>query len=749
MAANRDYSLIGTESSTSVASGLAEASWHISPVSREDMMELLIRRNGPAIRDTLLWFFLIIGSGYLFFILWGSWWAIIPYFMYATLYAATSDSRWHESSHGTAFKSDWMNNVLYEIASFMVFRQSIPWKWSHTRHHSDTIIRGRDPEIAYPRPTDIMGSILQIFALKSAPVEFKKMMRHALGNIDPEVATYLPKSEYHRVFLRARIYLLIYAASIGLSIYYWTILPLMFIGIPTFVGTWLMLIYGTTQHAGLAENVLDHRLNCRTVYMNVVNRYLYWNMNYHLEHHMFPLVPYYNLPKLHELIKDDCPKPYPSIFAAFQEIIPALIRQAKEPDYFVHRELPAPTITDTQHTISFVGEQANLQSDGFIEVCPVNALPKSEILRFDFNHKTFAVYHNEKGEFYATDGICTHGSTHLAEGLVIGDQIECPKHNGRFDITNGSVQKPPVCVSLLTYEVKIENDKIYLNIKPKNGQSEEQKTKTFKVISNDNVATFIKELVLEPIESEEFSFTPGDYVQLDIPAFDASFEYIDVSEPYNKVWKDENIFRLHVSNDTNTRRNYSMANNPQGEDYIRFNVRLATPPLGMDCSAGVGSSYVFGLKKGDIVTAIGPFGDFHVKDTENEMLFIGGGAGMAPLKSQISYLFETLKTKRKVSFWYGGRSRQELFYVDYFEKLALEYNNFTFHTALSEPKPEDNWTALTGFIHQIVENNYLKTHVAPNQIEYYLCGPPAMISATQVMLKNFNVDGKMIAFDEF
>jgi len=155
------------------------------------------------------------------------------------------------------------------------------------------------------------------------------------------------------------------------------------------------------------------------------------------------------------------------------------------------------------------------------------------------------------------------------------------------------------------------------------------------------------------------------------------------------------------------------------------------------------------LKKGDVVTAIGPFGDFHVKETDREIVFIGGGAGMAPLKSQISFLFETLKTNRNVSFWYGARSKQELFYTDYFEKLAMEYDNFTFHAALSESKPEDKWTYFTGFIHQIVEEKYLNSHAQPNDIEYYLCGPPAMISATQAMLKIFNVDGKMIAFDEF
>ncbi|MCK5704197.1 MAG: NADH:ubiquinone reductase (Na(+)-transporting) subunit F, partial [Cyclobacteriaceae bacterium] len=514
--------------------------------------------------------------------------------------------------------------------------------------------------------------------------------------------------------------------------------------------TWLMLVYGTTQHAGLAENVLDHRLNCRTVMMNPINRWLYWNMNYHVEHHMFPLVPYYNLPKLHAIVKDDHPSPYPSIYAAFKEIIPAIVRQAKEPDYFVTRELPTPTTSETQHTLTFVGDEAKLQSNGFIEVCPADALQVSEVLRFDFDHSTYAIYHTEKkGEFYATDGICTHGSTHLAEGLVIGDQIECPKHNGRFDVTDGSTQRPPVCVSLLTYEVKIEDDKIWLNTHLNSQRQTGQKTRSFKVVSNDNVATYIKELVLETLDNKKFKFIPGDYIQLDIPDYDASFEYMDIIEPFHKIWKEENMFRLHVSNDTKTRRNYSMANNPLGEDNIRFNVRLATPPLGINCNAGIGSSYIFGLKKGDIVNAIGPFGDFHIKDTGNEMVFVGGGAGMAPLRSQISYLFETLKTKRKVSFWYGARSKQELFYTLYFEKLAEEHDNFTFHAALSEPKPEDHWDSHTGFIHEIVESQYLKTHSTPTQLEYYLCGPPAMINATKGMLEKYKVSKENIAFDEF
>jgi Na+-transporting NADH:ubiquinone oxidoreductase subunit F len=265
---------------------LAEATWYTSPVSKETMRELLQRRDGPAIRDTLLWFALIIGLGWAGYQLWqaGSWWAALPFMIYGVLYASTSDSRWHESGHGTAFKTDWMNNVLYEIASFMVMRESTVWRWSHTRHHSDTIVVGRDPEIAVPRPPDILGLILSFFSIKVLPRYVWHALLHCVGRLTAEEKTFIPESEYEKVFLRARIYLLIYLGVIGLAIYERSILPLLFIGLPTLYGSWLMPIYGYTQHTGLAENVLDHRLNCRTVYLNFIHRYLYWNMNYHVEH---------------------------------------------------------------------------------------------------------------------------------------------------------------------------------------------------------------------------------------------------------------------------------------------------------------------------------------------------------------------------------------------------------------------------------------------------------------------------------
>ena len=263
----------------SIERGLAEADWYQSPVPRPLMRRLLERRDGPAIRDTIIWFGLIISFGYFTYRLWPSGWALLPYLIYAVLYASTSDSRWHESGHGTAFKTDWMNNVLYEIASFMVMRESTVWRWSHTRHHSDTIIVGRDPEIAVPRPPNLPRIIRSFFNLGVYPVYFRRIILHSFGKMAPDEKMFIPDSELPKIYARARVYVAIYAATICLAIYTRSILPLLLVGLTNLFGTWLLVVYGLTQHAGLAENVLDHRLNCRTVYMNFINRFLYWNID--------------------------------------------------------------------------------------------------------------------------------------------------------------------------------------------------------------------------------------------------------------------------------------------------------------------------------------------------------------------------------------------------------------------------------------------------------------------------------------
>jgi Na+-transporting NADH:ubiquinone oxidoreductase subunit F len=746
----RDYSLVGVNAALAIERGLAEADWYQSPVPRDELRKLLARSDGPAIRDTILWFTLILLSGYATCRLWGTGWVILPYFIYSVLYATTSDSRWHESGHGTAFRSDWMNNALYEVSSFMVMRESIVWRWSHTRHHSDTIIVGRDPEIAAPRPTNVKSFILSFFGIPSYSKYFQHILVHAVGRMREEEKTFIPTTEFPKVYLRARIYLAFYFAVIVCALLQRSLLPLMLVGFVNLFGTWLMVVYGFTQHAGLAENVLDHRLNCRTVYMNPVNRFLYWNMNYHVEHHMYPLVPYHALPALHELVKSDCGSPYRSLFHAWSEIIPAIRRQISDPGFHIKRTLPRRAI-QTQRT--GVNAKTKPDQEGWLTVCNASELHAADALRLDFGKRTFAIYRNEVGRLYATDGICTHGNTHLAAGLVKGDMIECPKHNGRFHLEDGSPARPPVCRALATYPVEERDGQIYVNVDRAGGAgARRQQVHTFRVLSNDNVSTFVKELILEPIHrNARMVFEPGDYLQLDIPSYpEIHFSDFEVSEPYASVWREQHVFDLVSRNPISGRRNnYSLASNQASEKTLRFNVRIATPPPGQDCAPGVGSSYVFSLKPGDTVTGIGPFGDFHIKPTQREMVYIGGGAGMAPLRAHLSHLLETERTGRKVSFWYGARSRQELFYEAFFSDLARTNSNFQFHTVLSSPLPQDEWKGHEGFIHEVVLHSYLLRHPSPTNVEYYLCGPPMMIRATQRMLSELGVPADHISFDEF
>lgn len=746
---NLDYSLTGESATRAVERGLAEAEWYQTPIPRANLRKLLTRRNGPAIRDTFIWFALLGLSAWATLALWGSSWAIFPYLAYAVLYATASDSRWHEAGHGTAFASDWMNNALYEVASFMVMRESIVWRWSHTRHHSDTVIVGRDPEIQIPRPPDITGQIANFFAIGVYLSYFPSLIRHALGRVTEAERTFIPETEFSKIFRNARIISAIYVGVVGLSIALQSWAPVALIIIPHFFGTWLMMIHNTPQHAGLAENVLDHRLNCRTVYMNPVSRFIYWNMNYHLEHHMFPLVPYHALARLHDEIKDDCPPPYPSIAAAWREIIPATLRQVKDPAYHVRRLLPSPRTKSAEKELS----RAKPDNEGWLEICAAADLGLTDVIRFDHGKKTYALVRDGEGKLYAADGICTHGNTHLADGLVKDGIIECPKHNGRFNLSDGSPARVPICRGLATYPLEERQGRLWLNVVRAGGVGARKQTKhQLRVVSNRSVSTFIKELVLEPIEAKsKISFTPGDYLQLDIPAFEKiRFADFEIPEPYATVWRQQHVFDLIASNpETSKRNNYSIASNQTTEGTLRFNVRLATPPPGQDCPPGLGSAYIFSLKPGDEITAIGPFGDFHPKPTQREMVYIGGGAGMAPLRAHISHLLETGKTARRLSFWYGARSKQELFYQEYFTDLEKSHPNFSFHPALSSPLPEDEWTGLTGFIHQVALEEYLATHENPAQAEFYLCGPPLMIKACTNMLSVLGVSEHQISYDEF
>jgi len=295
------------------------------------------------------------------------------------------------------------------------------------------------------------------------------------------------------------------------------------------------------------------------------------------------------------------------------------------------------------------------------------------------------------------------------------------------------------------------------------------------VVSNYNVASFIKEFVVRLPEGENLDFEAGGYIQIDVPAITVDFKNIDITshpelgkapDEFKTEWDKFGLWELQMKNDEPLFRAYSMANHPAEGNIVMLNIRIATPPWDrnrnawMDVNPGVCSSYVFGCKPGDKVTISGPYGEFFIKETEAEMLYIGGGAGMAPMRSHLFHLFHTLKTGRKVTYWYGGRSRRELFYVDHFRKIEEQFPNFQFHIVLSEPMPEDNWKVkkdvddkdgdgFLGFVHQAVIDQYLSKHEAPEDIEFYFCGPPMMNQAVLKMCDDWGVPDENVAFDDF
>ncbi len=276
------------------------------------------------------------------------------------------------------------------------------------------------------------------------------------------------------------------------------------------------------------------------------------------------------------------------------------------------------------------------------------------------------------------------------------------------------------------------------------------------VVSNRNVATFIKEFVVKLPEGEDLHFKSGDYIQIDVPKYDVEFgRDFDIEEEYRPDWDKFKMWDLKLKNTEETYRAYSMANYPAEKNLIILNIRIATPPWDnakkqfMNVPPGICSTYIFSRKPGDKVSISGPYGEFHIKNTENEMVYVGGGAGMAPLRSHIFHLLKTQKSGRKISYWYGARSKREIFYEEDFRELEKKFPNFKFNIALSEPLPEDNWKGYTGFIHNVLLDNYLSKLDLPEEVEYYLCGPPAMNAAVFTMLDNLGVPQESIAFDDF
>jgi len=338
-------------------------------------------------------------------------------------------------------------------------------------------------------------------------------------------------------------------------------------------------------------------------------------------------------------------------------------------------------------------------------------------------------------------------------------------------IDEGGGDVLPTEVGHLSRKEQQENVRLSCQVKVKNDMRIRIPEEIFgikkwecEVVSNWNVSTFIKEFVVKLPEGETLDFESGGYIQIDVPEVEVDFSTMDIKpdpqtgdpdDKFKEDWDKFNLWSLKMKNPEPIFRAYSMANHPAEGNIIMLNIRIATPPWDraagkwMDVNPGICSSYVFSRKPGDKVTISGPYGEFFINPTEREMIYIGGGAGMAPLRSHIFHLFHTDKTDRKVSYWYGGRSKRELFYTDHFRKIEKEFPNFTYNIALSEPLPEDNWKGYTGFIHQALYDNYLGDHPEPDEVEFYLCGPPLMNAAVLKMLDDMGVPPENIRFDDF
>jgi len=339
------YSLQGSAAGASALTDAAiedqvETEWFSCPVDRKELKRLFKRSDAPGLRNFGLWFVLLLGSGVTAYFAWGTIWLIPAFALYGVLYSS-ADQRHHELSHGTAFKSRWINEALYHLCSLMMLREGFFYRWSHSRHHTHTIIVGRDPEIQAPRPPDIWGLlVLDLFQIKSGPILLGRIFHNATGTLTTAGRHFVPETQRANIVWASRLYVGVLVGVALACFSVGSVLPAMFIILPRFYGYPLYQLLNLTQHTGLAEDVRDHRLSTRTIYMNPVLRFLYIDMNYHLEHHMFPMVPFYRLSEVHDLIKDQCPPAYPSLWAALREMVPTMLHQRRNPSWYIVRRPP-------------------------------------------------------------------------------------------------------------------------------------------------------------------------------------------------------------------------------------------------------------------------------------------------------------------------------------------------------------------------------------------------------------------------
>lgn len=464
-AIERDYRLSGGSARAVPLDDLRieermEGTWWKPRMGRQELRAIMQRRDAPALWDFGLWIILLGASAALAVWSWGTWWAIPAFLLYGTIYSS-SDARWHECGHGTPFRTQWMNEIFYFVSSFMCLRDAYLWRWSHSRHHTDTYFVGRDPEIQVQRPADLLKILMDFLYLPSGWGELTSIFRNAAGRPKPDALDFVPEGERSKMYWTSRVYVGIFLGFGIWSVAIGSFLPMMFVALPRFYGGWLHQLLGLTQHAGLGEDTFDHRENTRTVFVNPVFSYLYMNMNYHIEHHSMPMVPYHSLGKLHAAVRDQMPPAYKNLWEVYREMIPALIKQATgDPDYQIMRPIPQ----SEPDTASDTAPAAVATQGEWVEACAAAELDEDDVIRLDHAGRTYAVYRLQGDEFAATDGLCTHEYAHLADGFVFDGVVECPLHNGRFDVCTGEAVRFPACEDLQTYPVERRGDRLFLRV---------------------------------------------------------------------------------------------------------------------------------------------------------------------------------------------------------------------------------------------------------------------------------------------
>ena len=453
---------------------IIEEPWFQADIPRQEMRQFMQKNDFRGIFDTVLWLSCLIASGFLAYSMVGSALAIPAFFLYGIFYCA-ADARWHESSHGTVFKTPWLNTALCFLATSMQQRDIIFTHWSHVRHHSYTIINDIDPEITVTRPPTFWEHFLNFWSLGESKYYIPILIQHAFGIVCKDAKKFVPKEEYNSMFWWARASLLVNITPIILALYMQSWLPVLFFGLPKLYGNVFQRAFILAQHAGLAEETWDHRKNSRTIIVNPFLGFLYMNMQYHIEHHMQPLMPFHQLPKFSKRIKQQMPKPYKGLIAVYKEMIPALIKQVKDPNYFIERKVPTEAESRSVKRIkALTGEEAmipqaankrvtKLDSDiikvkNVANVTWFDAIAAKELHEHDavnvcINGSHYAIYQLADNEYHATDGICTHEHAYLADGFIEDGKVLCPKHNSRFCIKTGKALNRPAKVALNTYPI--------------------------------------------------------------------------------------------------------------------------------------------------------------------------------------------------------------------------------------------------------------------------------------------------------